>query len=216
MSQFLAFLKPDAGLRRNVGAQIVRELRKGSLYQIQSFQVRQADRALLDLHYAHVTDRPFYPWLAQYINFSPVYCMLMEGGEDAVTALRDLLGATIVQKADPASLRGRFGLWGGVNCMHLSDSLESGARETALWKERAGLKEGVFDISLDDFAARFNPALPDNTQALRDACARLAAAKQVTDADRQQVAALLGAECPGIDVKSLEVLTESVIRPSQF
>jgi hypothetical protein len=53
--------------------------------------------------------------------------------------MRYELGETRIHESRPGSLRERFGIWGGINCLHLSDSPESGEKETGLWADHVDL-----------------------------------------------------------------------------
>ena len=54
-------------------------------------------------------------------------------GVNAIAVCRKLIGATNGQKAEPGTIRGDFGLSGGYNLIHGSDSPESAERELKLW-----------------------------------------------------------------------------------
>ena len=58
--------------------------------------------------------------------------MVLEGDE-AVTAARQVIGATNPLEAAPGSIRGDFAIEVGQNMVHGSDSPESAAREAALF-----------------------------------------------------------------------------------
>ena len=61
--------------------------------------------------------------------------------DDVIQGVRDALGATFVQKASPESLRGKYGIWAGINIAHASDAPETAADEMKLWTTESGLKE---------------------------------------------------------------------------
>lgn len=61
--------------------------------------------------------------------------------DDVIQGVRDALGATFVQKASPESLRGKYGIWAGINIAHASDAPETAAEEMKLWNAEGGLKE---------------------------------------------------------------------------
>lgn len=212
MALLLSFIKADAMLRTNVGATIMKEFVENDDLEILSFEARSVDAELAAEHYAHVADRPFYPWLERYVTACPVYVMLAEvEGNDAVERLRTFLGKTISHLADPDTIRGRFGPYAGVNCVHLSDSVASGVVETALWMERLGIAEGNFDISIEDFIARHDPSLPDHTPDLRHLCVQIAEAGEASDAQVSRIQALLENECVGASAQDLERLTATVV-----
>ena len=58
--------------------------------------------------------------------------MVLEG-VDAVTAARQVIGATNPLEAAPGTIRGDFAIDMGTNMVHGSDSAESAAREAALF-----------------------------------------------------------------------------------
>src|SRR2546427_8228704 len=63
------------------------------------------------------------------------------------TTLFRSLGETRIHESRPGSLRERYGIGGGVNVLHLSDSAESGDREIELWRGDLPLASG--DAQLD-------------------------------------------------------------------
>src|SRR5258708_16512358 len=54
---------------------------------------------------------------------------------DALTQMRNDLGETRIAQSRPGSLRERFGIFGGLNCLHLSDAPETGAAEVGKWSK---------------------------------------------------------------------------------
>jgi nucleoside-diphosphate kinase len=58
--------------------------------------------------------------------------MVLEG-EEAVTAARQVIGATNPLEATTGSIRGDFAIAIGQNMVHGSDSPESGKREIGIW-----------------------------------------------------------------------------------
>ena len=57
-------------------------------------------------------------------------------GEGAVLKNREIMGATDPKKAAPGTIRSKFGDNVGENAVHGSDSVESAARELALFFEK--------------------------------------------------------------------------------
>ena len=70
-------------------------------------------------------------------------------GVNAIAVCRTLIGATNGQKADPGTIRGDFGMSGGYNMIHGSDSPESAQRELALWFSDGEL--ATIDKTLDQW-----------------------------------------------------------------
>jgi len=212
VAQLLTFLKADAVLRKNVGAAIVKEFLANEDLEIISLESRQVDAALSAEHYAHVADRPFYPWLAHYVTACPVIVMLLEVADDAaVERLRAFLGKTKAHEAASETIRGRFGIYAGVNCVHLSDSIASGQRETDLWKARLGIGEGNYDIDPQEYSQKHDSSLPNHTQDMRKICAQVAEVGDVSESQKQEIRCYLEEENPGITSAQLDALVQIVL-----
>ena len=84
--------------------------------------------AVLDTHYAHIADKPFYADVKQFMMSSPVIAMALEGVE-AVSAVRILLGPTKGYEADAGSIRGDLSIAVASNLVHASDSVENAEAE---------------------------------------------------------------------------------------
>ena len=85
-----------------------------------------------DAHYAEHVERDFYPPLREFATSGPLVALVLEGDE-AITVVRALTGATDGRKADPGTIRGDLSLSNRENLVHASDSAESAQREIALW-----------------------------------------------------------------------------------
>lgn len=78
--------------------------------------------------------RPYYPGLIRSVTGPYGVTFLMLTAENAITAWRDLIGATDPTKAKPGTIRHEFGLPMPDNAVHGSDSPESFYRELAIWR----------------------------------------------------------------------------------
>lgn len=124
--------KPDAVERGLVGEIIARVERKG--LTLVAAQLRTADRALAEDHYAEHAEKPFYGELVDFLTRGPVMAMVVEGPSDNTWHLcRTLIGKTKVDDAQPGSIRGDLATTTTENLVHGSDGHESAAREIALW-----------------------------------------------------------------------------------
>jgi nucleoside-diphosphate kinase len=94
--------------------------------------LRTADVSLSDEHYAEHLDKPFYPWLREFITGGPLVAMILQG-DQAVDVVRAMNGATDGRKAAPGTVRGDLSLSNSENLVHASDSAEAAVRELALW-----------------------------------------------------------------------------------
>jgi nucleoside-diphosphate kinase len=130
MQQTLILLKPDCVQRRLVGAIIERFERKG--LRLAGLKLLQVGRDLAEKHYAVHKGKPFYDSLLQFLASGPTVAMVWQGRE-AVTAARNLIGATDGIKAPPGTIRGDFALSVQNNLIHGSDSAENAALEISLW-----------------------------------------------------------------------------------
>ena len=139
MERSLVIIKPDGTVRRRVSALVLKALMDRG-YKINAFREMKVSESLAKLHYAVHKEKPFFPWLVDFISSAPVLTMIFEGN-DVIQGVRDALGATFVQKADPTSLRGKYGIWAGVNIAHASDAPETATKEIELWTGEGGLKE---------------------------------------------------------------------------
>jgi nucleoside-diphosphate kinase len=129
MDRTLILVKPDAFLRGLTGELIARFERKGLV--IAALKLMTMERELAERHYEEHREKPFFGDLVDFITGGPLVAMVLEGHE-AVTAARQVIGATNPLEAAPGSIRGDFALEVQTNLVHGSDSPESAAREIDL------------------------------------------------------------------------------------
>ena len=122
MDRTYIMLKPDALKRGLMGEIIARIEKKG--YKIAEAKTMQLDADILKEHYAHLTDKPFFPELVEYMTSGPVFGMIVEG-ENAVQGMRIIMGATKFEEATAGTIRGDFASSTGANVIHGSDSVEN-------------------------------------------------------------------------------------------
>ena len=130
MDRSLILVKPDAFGRGLTGEIIARFEHKG--LRIVALRHMTMDRALAERHYAEHAEKPFFGELVDFITSGPLVAMVLEGTE-AVTAARQVIGATNPLEAAPGSIRGDFAIETGQNLVHGSDSPESARREIELF-----------------------------------------------------------------------------------
>jgi nucleoside-diphosphate kinase len=75
--------------------------------------------------------KPFFEELVSFITSGPVIACLIEGN-NAITAVRLMAGATKSFEAAPGTIRGDFGLGLTENLIHASDSPESFIKESGV------------------------------------------------------------------------------------
>jgi nucleoside-diphosphate kinase len=130
MDRTLILVKPDAFSRGLTGEIISRFENKG--LRIADLRRMQMDTDLAERHYAEHNGKPFFSELVEFITSGPLVAMVLEG-EEAVTAARQVIGATNPLEAVPGSIRGDYAIETGTNLVHGSDSDESAAREIELF-----------------------------------------------------------------------------------
>jgi nucleoside-diphosphate kinase len=130
MDRTLILVKPDAFARGLTGEIVARFERKG--LKIVALRHMRMDRELAERHYAEHAEKPFFGELVDFITSGPLVAMVLEGAE-AVTAARQVIGATNPLEASPGSIRGDFAIETGQNLVHGSDSAESAQREIELF-----------------------------------------------------------------------------------
>jgi nucleoside-diphosphate kinase len=126
----LILVKPDAFARGLTGEIIARFERKG--LKIVALKQMTVTDDLARQHYAEHEGKRFFGELVEFITSGPIVAMVLEG-EEAITAARQVIGATNPLEASPGSIRGDFAIAVGQNMVHGSDSPESGQREAELF-----------------------------------------------------------------------------------
>jgi nucleoside-diphosphate kinase len=89
-------------------------------------------RELASQHYAEHEGKPFFEELVSFITSGPLVALVLEG-ESAITAARQVIGATKPLEATTGSIRGDYALSVGQNMVHGSDAPESAVREASLF-----------------------------------------------------------------------------------
>lgn len=126
----LVLIKPDAVRRGLVGEVLSRYEAKG--LSLVAMELRSIDEQMADAHYAEHVEQPWYPPLREFAVSGPLVALVLEGDE-AISVVRSLNGATDGRAAAPGTIRGDLSLSNRENLVHASDSEESAAREMALW-----------------------------------------------------------------------------------
>lgn len=208
MEATLVILKPDATIRSFVGASTLKAILDQG-YRVAAFKWVQVSDELAEKHYEEHVGKPFFNWLTTYIKVAPVIAMKVEG-EGVIQGIRRLLGATLVQKADPETIRGKYGIWGGINVAHASDSPATAERELDLWNTLAGLKEDGREKAEE--YAQTQPPNKDNTVHLRETCRALSEKRIGIKQAREKLKNLLREENPQANPLHVDKLTEAIIQ----
>ncbi|MHA1754245.1 MAG: nucleoside-diphosphate kinase [Candidatus Odinarchaeia archaeon] len=168
----LVILKPDAYLRKYVGAMVLDEFINEESLEIIGFKKVKPSIELAKKHYAVHKDKPFFNKLIEYLTLSDVIVLIIEG-ENAIEKIRKMLGKTFSQDAEPDSIRGRFGIWDGINVVHASDAIKTAEYEINLWKNEAGIEiKPSSDIreAIISYISKWSKKKVDYTHQLRKIC----------------------------------------------
>ena len=166
MAEALVIFKPDASYRLAARAALWQWLKSQGEWKIEGLRWFQPTTSLIESHYDFLAGKPFFPWLVDFMTALPLVVGRLSATGEALERMRYDLGETRIAQSRPGSLRERFGIFGGVNCMHLSDSPESGAAEVAKWSPHVELT-GI-DVELDQAVTN-----PDHTYHLRSLAAQI-------------------------------------------
>ena len=130
MTRSFAMLKPGVLNRRLVGEVISRLEKKG--LKLVGLKMIHINPELASNHYLEHKEKSFYDALVSYITSGPVVAMVWQG-DDCISVIRKLVGATNPLEAQPGTIRGDFCLHTQHNIIPASDSPESAEREIKLF-----------------------------------------------------------------------------------
>ena len=128
MEQTLVILKPSALQRALVGEVIKRFEQKG--LRLAGIKMIQLSDQILNEHYAHLADRPFFKRIKDSMMITPVIVTCWEG-KDSVRVVRTMTGSTNSRDAVPGTIRGDLSMSLQENIVHTSDSVENAREELA-------------------------------------------------------------------------------------
>ena len=122
----LTIVKPDAVAGGHIG-EIVAALEQNGFRILATKMVRLTQAQAEGFYYVH-RERPFFSSLVQFMTEGPILPIALER-ENAIQALRDLMGPTNPACAGEGTLRKRFGASIERNAIHGSDAPETAAFE---------------------------------------------------------------------------------------
>ncbi len=138
MEKTVVLIKPDAVQRGLIG-QITTRFEKKGLKIIALKMVLLSD-GILDEHYAHHKDKPFFEDLKKFMTSAPIVAMILEG-KGAISLVRRMVGATNGRDADLGSIRADYSISTSANIIHVSDSQAAATEEVS----RFFKKEEIYD-----------------------------------------------------------------------
>lgn len=138
MEKTLVLLKPDSLQRGLVGEILKRFENKG--LKIVGLKMMSVSDALVEEHYSHHKDKPFFSGLKNFMQSSPIVALVLEGVE-AVPTVRRMAGITKSREAEFGTIRGDFGMSVQANLIHVSEDEKAAKEEVA----RFFSAEEIFD-----------------------------------------------------------------------
>lgn len=124
----LLMIKPDA-VERNLIGRIIDRLETSGFRIVQLKMLHLTAQRARQFYQVHA-GKPFLDELVRYMSSGPIVAMALER-ENAVAALRELIGATDPAQAACGTIRQNYALDIGKNSVHASDSPENAAVEIA-------------------------------------------------------------------------------------
>ena len=202
MADALVIFKPDAAYRLSVRAGIWGWLSSEREWKVEALTWFQPPASLIESHYDFLKGRPFFGWLVDFMTALPMVVGRVSASPEALEGMRYDLGETRIQQSRPGSLRERYGIFGGVNCLHLSDAPETGASEVQRWAKFVQLDKVDIDLAVDTDK-------PDHTFHLRSLATQVAGGVHVELAS-QMIRELLAEESE-MDGPELEALWRIIL-----
>ncbi len=117
----LVLLKPDA-LQRNLLGEIIHRFERRGL-KIIGLKMITLDDAVLQEHYAHIKDKPFFAGIRDFMKSYPVVAICLSGIK-AISMVRTMVGPTKAYEAAAGTIRGDFSQSTQTNLIHASDPSE--------------------------------------------------------------------------------------------
>ena len=138
MRKTLVIVKPDGVNRSLVGRVITRFEEKG--LRIAALKMEHLKDEVINEHYSHIADKPFFAEIRNYISSIPCVLMIVEG-KDAVNVVRKLVGVTCGREADIGTIRGDFAMSVQTNIVHASEDNQKAEEELARFFKKEELVE---------------------------------------------------------------------------
>ncbi|HEY0511356.1 MAG TPA: nucleoside-diphosphate kinase, partial [Thermoanaerobaculia bacterium] len=137
MAMTLTILKPDSVEAGHAGKVLAHLQQEG--FTIRGIRMLRLTETQAKAFYEVHKERPFFGSLVEFMTSGPVIPVALER-EEAVTHLRQTMGATDVAKAEEGTIRKLYGTSIERNAIHGSDSPENAAAEISFFFSQAELQ----------------------------------------------------------------------------
>lgn len=130
MNHTLAIIKPDA-VGAGLAGKVLAHLEHAG-FKIRALRMLHLTEAQAQAFYAVHRERPFYGSLVKFMTSGPVIPVALEAA-NAVTTLREVIGATDPAEAAAGTVRKLYAESKERNAIHASDSAENAVAEIAFF-----------------------------------------------------------------------------------
>jgi nucleoside-diphosphate kinase len=134
----LMLIKPDA-VKRNLEGKIIAHVQEKGFKLVALKKLKLTKEQAQQFYIVH-KDRPFYDELCEFMSSGPIVAMVWEG-ENAISEIRKIMGATNPAEAEEGTLRKLYGTDVGQNAVHGSDSPQSAEVEIPFFFSRLEIVE---------------------------------------------------------------------------
>jgi len=126
LERTLSIVKPD-GVSKNLIGEVIKRFETRKL-RVVALKMVKLSKAEAQGFYAVHRERPFFSSLTDFMSSGPCVVMVLQG-ENAISTVREIMGATDPAKAAPGTIRRDFASNVERNIVHGSDSPESASFE---------------------------------------------------------------------------------------
>ena len=130
LQRTLAIIKPDA-VAKNVAGEIIKIIEENQ-FRIVGMKMLHLKKAQAAGFYAVHVGKPFYDALVKFMTEGPVVVLALEK-ENAIADWRNVMGATNPEKAEPGTIRKKFGTNIERNATHGSDAEDTARFELSFF-----------------------------------------------------------------------------------
>ena len=126
MERTLSIIKPD-GVKKNIIGEVLKKFEEKGLIIAGLKKMMLTKQDAQNFYIVH-KNRPFYGSLTDFMSEGPIVVMVIEG-ENAISRVREIMGATNPKDALPGTIRADFATDIEHNIVHGSDSTLSASYE---------------------------------------------------------------------------------------
>ena len=126
MKNTLAIIKPDA-MQKGLKEDIRKDIMDNGFKIVEEKTIHMSEQQAQGFYDIH-KDKPFFGELVEFMTSFKSHIMKLEK-DNAVSEWRNLMGATDSTKAEPGTIRAKYGTDISMNATHGSDSDENAVKE---------------------------------------------------------------------------------------